>query len=99
MKTLVIAASMVAAMSITAHAGTWVKEPIYKHVKVCSPSGADTGSLLGGAILGAAIGNNIGDGNGNGLIGGVLGTIFANESAKSCYWERREHGYRWVHVD
>lgn len=99
MKHLVIAAAIVAATAATANAGEWVKETIYKDVKVCSSSSASGADLFAGALLGGIIGNNIGDGKGNGAAGALIGTIVANESGKRCHWERRPHGHRWVHVE
>ena len=98
MKYLVIAIAALG-ISTSASAGEWVKETIYKDVKVCSESHADGGDVLAGAILGGIIGNNIGNGNGNGAAGALIGGLIANESAKTCHWERRPYGHRWVHKD
>ena len=98
MKSFIIALA-VAGFATTASAGEWVKTPVYKDVKVCSSSSASGGDLLAGALLGGIIGNNIGRGDGNGAAGALVGTLIASESGKRCWWERREHGHRWVHVD
>ena len=100
MKSLAIVAVAAAAMvAPTAHAGQWVKVPVYKDVKVCSDSSSDAGDVLAGALLGGIIGNNIGNGNGNGAAGAIIGGLIASESGKKCHWERQEYGHRWVHVD